>query len=76
MSDTNLKRIATDVEIAAAGVKSLTRCLNFLHDACLDRTDNDLAEMLLLLTNSAYKTAESLTEIAETLAAGDQAATA
>lgn len=44
MSNTNLKRTITEIEIAAAGVKSLTRCLNFLHDACLDRgSDNDLA---------------------------------
>jgi hypothetical protein len=76
MSNTNLKRTITEIEIAAAGVKSLTRCLNFLHDACLDRTDNDLAEVLSMLTNAAYKEAESLAKIAETLAAGDQAATA
>lgn len=67
MSNLNHRRVLNDLEIAANSTKSLCRALSFLHESFV-ASGNDAAGILLLLSNSAFKTSEELAELAEKLA--------
>ena len=66
MSNNDLNRTVTNLEIAAGSVKSLCRALSYLHTAFKDE-GHDAAEILLLLSNSAFKTSEELAALATDL---------
>lgn len=66
MSNLNLNRLSTEIEIAANSTKRQCRALSFLYEAFRD-DGHDAAEILLLLSNAAFKTAEDLAALEKSL---------
>lgn len=71
MSNINLNRLSTEIEIAANSTKSLCRALSFLHESFAD-SGHDAAGILLLLSNAAFNTAEDLTALEKSLDGADE----
>ena len=59
MSNLNLRRVSVDLEITANKVKGVSAALSYLHESAVDRGD-DIAPLLLLLSNSAFDAANEL----------------
>lgn len=72
MSNLDIKRVAVDLEITANKVKGVSAALSYLRESAVDRGD-DIAPLLLLLSNSAFDAANELEAMIKNVESGDEA---
>ena len=72
MSNLNLRRVSVDLEITANKVKGVSAALSYLRESAVDRGD-DIAPLLLLLSNSAFDAANELEAMIKNIESGDEA---